>query len=356
VLLTLGCGATLHAQTPFESKSGEELYRAACVACHGPDGKAQPPSVVGFDVAIPDFTDCSFGTPEPDADWLAVVHDGGPARAFDRRMPAFGQLLSENALLRIIDYVRGFCPSDAWPRGELNLPRALVTEKAFPENETVLSVAISGGESATIDHQLIYERRLGPRSQVELVVPVALEKSGGTWQRGLGDAAVALKHAAFHSLDRGTIFSLAAEVVFPTGKESAGLGKGVTVFEPFVALGQMLPSDGFVQLQIGAELPFDSGRAARETFVRAAIGKSFVEGRFGRTWSPMVELVGARELDDDTKWDVVPQMQVTLSKRQHIMLSAGLRAPLTNRRDRDVQVLAYFLWDWFDGGVFDGWR
>jgi hypothetical protein len=69
----------------------------------------------------------------------------------------------------------------------------------------------------------------------------------------------------------------------------------------------------------------------------------------------MVEFVGARELDD-TKWDVVPQMQVTLSKRQHIMFSAGLRAPLTNRSDRDVQVLAYFLWDWFDGGVLDGWR
>jgi hypothetical protein len=147
-------------------------------------------------------------------------------------------------------------------------------------------------------------------------------------------------------------------MVFPTGMESAGLGKGVTVFEPFIALGQMLPSDGFVQIQLGAELPFDSDKAARETFVRAAIGKSFVEGRFGRTWSPMVEFVGARELLDDehTEWDVVPQMQVTLSKRQHIMFSAGLRAPLTNRGGRDMQVLAYFLWDWFDGGVLDGWR
>jgi hypothetical protein len=42
--------------------------------------------------------------------------------------------------------VRTFCASDAWPRGELNLPRALVTEKAFPEDEAVLttSVATSG--------------------------------------------------------------------------------------------------------------------------------------------------------------------------------------------------------------------
>jgi hypothetical protein len=260
--------------------------------------------------------------------------------------------------LRTIAYVRRFCQSDAWPRGELNLPRALVTEKAFPENETVLSVAITGGDSASVGQELIYERRLGARSQVELAVPVELAKSGSTWQRGLGDAAVAVKHALFHNLDRGTILSLAGEMVFPTGKESAGLGKGVTIFEPFIALGQMLPSEGFVQFQIGAELPFDTKKAAKETFVRAAIGKSFVEGRFGRTWSPMVEFIGARELVDDekTQWDFVPQMQVTLSKRQHIMVSAGLRAPLTDRSARDVQVLAYFLWDWFDGGLLDGWR
>jgi hypothetical protein len=272
-------------------------------------------------------------------------------------MPAFGQLLSGDALTRTIDYVRDFCRNDAWPRGELNLPRPLVTEKAFPENETVLSVSVAGGESAAVGHKLIYERRVGPRSQLELVVPVDVEKSGGTWQRGLGDAAVAMKHALFHSRDRGTIFSVAGEMVFPTGKENVGLGKGVTIFEPFVALGQILPADGFVQLQLGAELPFDTAKAAKETFVRAAIGKSFVEGRFGRTWSPMVEFVGARELleGEETQWDFVPQMQVTLSKRQHIMVSAGLRAPLTNRSARNVQLLAYFLWDWFDGGLLDGW-
>ena len=55
-------------------------------------------------------------------------------------------------------------------------------------------------------------------------------------------------------------------------------------------------------------------------------------------------------------WDVVPQMQVTLSKRQHIMINAGVRLPLNERNSRRTQVLAYFLWDWFDGGLFDGWR
>jgi hypothetical protein len=47
---------------------------------------------------------------------------------------------------------------------------------------------------------------------------------------------------------------------------------------------------------------------------------------------------------------------VSLSKRQHILVSAGLQIPLTTRNTRDVQVLTYLLWDWFDGGFFDGWR
>jgi hypothetical protein len=83
-----------------------------------------------------------------------------------------------------------------------------------------------------------------------------------------------------------------------------------------------------------------------------------VQGQFGRTWSPMVEVLGARELasGEPVLWDVVPQMQVTLSKRQHIMINVGVRVPVNGRDSRRTQVLTYFLWDWFDGGLFDGWR
>lgn len=358
-LLVFGTGPLGAQSSSFESLDGAGLYRAACAACHGADGKGQARSVVGFDTPLPDFTDCSFSTPEPDADWLAVVHQGGTVRAFDRRMPAFGEALTEDALLRVIGHLRGLCTSRSWPRGELNLPRALVTEKAFPENEIVLSVAAEGGEQAGVGHTLIYEQRLGPRSQYELVVPVDLRKQGaGDWSQGLGDVAFAFKQVLFHDLDRGTIVSVAAEASLPTGKEDRGLGKGVAIVEPFAAFGQILPSDGFVQLQSGIELPVDADKAGREAFVRLAIGKSFISGRFGRTWSPMIELLGARELRDGEpmQWDVIPEVQVTLSKRQHIMISAGMRVPVTARDQRDVQVLTYLLWDWFDGGFFDGWR
>ncbi len=55
---------------------------------------ARRSSRVGFDTPLPDFTDCSFNSREPAADWMAVSHDGGPVRAFDARMPAFGEALT----------------------------------------------------------------------------------------------------------------------------------------------------------------------------------------------------------------------------------------------------------------------
>jgi mono/diheme cytochrome c family protein len=347
------------AQSSARPTAGRAVYETACAACHGSDGRGMAQSTVGFDTPIPDFTDCSFATPEPDADWIAVMHDGGPARAFDRRMPAFGDAVTDSELQQVLDYTRKFCTNPAWPRGELNLPRALVTEKAFPENEAVLTTTVGASGTGHVGNEFLYEQRLGARSQFEIVVPLLLQEgTGGGWQRGLGDVAVAVKHALFHSLDRGNIFSVVGEVVLPTGKESADLGGGVTIFEPFVAFGQILPADGFLQLQGGLELPVDRKRAGREAFWRAALGKSFTEGRFGRSWSPIVELLAARDLEEGAtiQWDLVPQMQVTLSRRQHIMINAGLRFPLSARSGRSTQVITYFLWDWFDGGLLDGWR
>jgi mono/diheme cytochrome c family protein len=347
------------AQDRSERTTGRQLYETACAACHGLDGRGVPKETVGFDTPVPDLTDCSFVTVEPDEDWLAVSHDGGPARAFDRRMPAFGGALSIEQIQQTIDYMRGFCPSAAWPHGNLNLPRALVTEKAFPENEFVLTTTIASTGAGHVGNELLYEQRLGARSQYEVVVPLLVQEGEtGDWERGVGDVAVALKHALYHDTSRGHILSVAGEFILPTGKENLGLGSGVTIFEPFVAFGQILPSESFVQFQAGLELPFDTDRAGREAFWRAALGKTFTQGRFGRAWSPIVELLAARDLESGatTHWDLVPQMQVTLNQRQHIMINAGVRFPLNDRDGRTTQVIAYFLWDWFDGGLLEGWR
>jgi hypothetical protein len=67
-------------------------------------------------------------------------------RGFSEEMPAFGEALTEEELGRVIAYVQTFCTDRSWPRGELNLPRAFFTEKAFPEDEAVSTLTVAALE------------------------------------------------------------------------------------------------------------------------------------------------------------------------------------------------------------------
>jgi len=338
-------------------KSGAALFAEACAACHGLDGKGKEAGVLGFDVPTPDFTDCQFAPREANADWVTVAHEGGPARGFSTRMPAFGGAFSEADLYKVVEHIKTFCLAPEWPRGELNLPKALFTEKAYPEDEWVMTTAFGRGP-ASVSTQFVYEKRFGPRNQIEVKLPLAASRDNGQWSGGAGDLGLGFKRALAHSLERGYIFSLSGEVSLPTGDGGAGQTKDTPVFESFATFGKLLPSEGFFQFQGGVELPADTKKAGREAFWRAAIGKTFTQnGPFGRAWSPMVEVLAARELESGARidWDIVPQFQVTLNTRQHVRFNVGWRTPLNDRRHRSSSVVMYFLWDWFDGGLRDGW-
>ena len=106
-VLTVGA-VPLTAQVPddLDRLSGPEFYQEACANCHGTDGRGLDRAQVGFDEPLPDFTDCEFAPREPDSDWIAVTHDGGPARAFSEMMPAFGAALTLEQIGRIMQHVR----------------------------------------------------------------------------------------------------------------------------------------------------------------------------------------------------------------------------------------------------------
>ena len=337
-------------------RSGEEVFRAACMTCHGPDGRGNPRSHVGFDKPLPDFSDCSATTPEVEHDWFAVVYNGGPIRAFDRHMPSFGGALSEQEIWNVVRYLRTFCRDASWPPGELNLPRSFLTEKAFPENEAVVTTSISriGGTAASTE--IAYEHRLGSRAQYELAVPIEMQHPDGSgWARGLGDVAFAVKGVVFH--DSSTILSVGMETAFPTGSDTQGLGSGTTTFEPFAAYGRVLPSNAFVQAQGGVGLPASLATETREAFWRAVIGRTFYQHRFGRQFTPMLEVQGTKPLvsNEAIEWDLVPQAQVSLSKLQHVRLDMGVQLPVNERDQRGRVFHLYLLWDWFDGPLFSGW-
>ena len=104
-------------------------------------------------------------------------------------------------------------------------------------------------------------------------------------------------------------------------------------------------------MQALLEFPAESG-FEDEAAVRAALGRTWTTGGpFGRAWTPMIEVLGSRALDGgaDIEWDVVPQFQVTLNTRQHVMANFGFRIPTKDEPGRGTQFVFYLLWDWFDG-------
>jgi hypothetical protein len=276
-------------------------------------------------------------------------------------MPAFGEALTGEDIALAVAHVRTFCERlQDYPQGDLNLPRPLVTEKAFPENEAVYTFAFSHDRERAATSGFVYERRFGARNQYEVNVPFTLQQAepNGGWAQGLGDIAVAVKRALYHDVRRGTIVSAGEEITLPTGKQGEGLGSGFTTFESWAAVGQVLPHFSFAQFHGGIGLPSDNTLGSKEVFWRMALGTSLIHPAYGRMWTPMIEITGARELVDGAtvEWDVIPQMQVTLSKRRHVMVSGGVQVPLTARDARRTQVLSYLIWDWYEGGLFDGWR
>jgi mono/diheme cytochrome c family protein len=340
-------------------RSAEDIYTTTCASCHGSDGRGAPASLTGLAVKPRDFTECQRTAREPDHDWHAVIAEGGPARGWHRMMPAFGEVLSDPEQEAVLAYVRGFCADPVWPRGDLNFPRPLITEKAFVEDEVVVSGAMATDSPRNIDGKLIYEKRFLRRQMLEILVPFGVARvPDGSREAGIGDVAVALKSLLVANAQSGTALSIGAEAALPTGNQDKGFGRGVAVVEPFLAFGQALPWESFLQVQAGAEIPLkEADGVENEGFVRTALGTSFFYAKYGRTFSPTLEAVAFRELASGaaTALDLAPQLQISLSRRQHVLASLGGNIPTLNREGRSPQVMCYLLWDFVDGGLFEAW-
>jgi hypothetical protein len=376
VWLTLSSlfSASAHAETLAQklgAQSGRQIFLAACSACHGEAGAGAPEAETVFvrPGTFPHFDRCDETTPESTLDWTAIVREGGRARGFSPIMPAFQEVLGDREINRVVTYLRGLCSEPDWPRGELNVPRALLTEKAFPESETVLTTTVATQGPASVVNELDYERTLGRRDQLEVAAPFGWSRQpSGALAGGLGDVAVGIKHVLFAQIRAspeqpsydatGSILSLQAELTSPTGGARKGLGSGVWGAGLFLAYDIVMPAQTFLQFQGGADLPFTTRNGPRSVYLRSALGRSFNEHKFGRLWSPTLEVVAARDLSGGavTDWDAIPELQVTVNQRQHIRAAIGYSMPINHTAARPRQLIAYVLWDWFDGGLLEGWQ
>ena len=286
-----------------------------------------------------------------------MITHGGTTRGFSDIMPSFSDALTSEEIDDVVAYLRGLCRNPHWPRGELNLPRALVTEKAYPEDEVVISTGFNATGAPGGTTHVIHEQRFGKKNQIEVDLPINFQDESHTWYGGVGDTTFGVKRVLFSNLRSGSNMALQGSVLVPSGNRARGFGSGTTTFETFAAYDQLFHNTS-IQAQFGADLPRHTEIAPQSIFFNTAIGQTIMADHgLGRAWTPMFEFLADRDLLDGAKtnWDVLPQMQVTISHRQHIRGDLGVRVPVSNTAGRAVQLQLYLLWDWQDGKLTDGW-
>ena len=71
----------------------------------------------------------------------------------------------------------------------------------------------------------------------------------------------------------------------------------------------------------------------------------------------MVEIIADRDWKPrHDHWDVLPQLQIPINRRMHLLGNIGVRIPVNNTAGRQRQVLFLLPWDWMDGGLLKGGR
>jgi hypothetical protein len=92
-----------------------------------------------------------------------------------------------------------------------------------------------------------------------------------------------------------------------------------------LAWDQALPKDSFVQFHAGFERPSNLEIEKNSVYWRTALAQAWRSA--GAACGSHGGSARRQELDTDAKaeWDLVPQMQVTLSVFQHIRASVGVR-------------------------------
>lgn len=335
------------------SLSALDIYTDACASCHGIDGRGASEGT-RIDVPLPDFSDCNFITREGDGNWRYLLAHGGDGLGLSTQMPGFGDVLSEPQIQSVLDYIRAFCSDPRWPRGDLNFRRPIFTAKAFPEDEALLNQEFTKGRNGTREWstELSLERRIGPRGQLEVAVPLAMhDVSGGASTGGIGDMTLAYKHVLYADLPSRTVVAAGLDLVLPTGDRHRGLGAGTVSFEPSL-LGGKEWRGIVLQGQIAGVAPVDERRADRAVQYRVALSYPFSDLR--RAWVPTVEVevlqnVTARQ----HHVFVTPEIYKGLTKRGHIALAVGAQIPVAGDADPfDVRVVGFLLWDYLDGGLW----
>lgn len=344
---SIGWGATRIVGKDWEE--AKQLYADACASCHGDDGKGQV-SGLGVTVELPDFTWCAFNSEESDRDWALVVAEGGPAAGRSEQMPSFHGALTEQQINQVIAYVRTFCTED-WPSGDLNFPRPLVTEKAYPENEIVLTWNFGRTPNKQRDTQFVwsFEKRIGSRGQIELNVPFSIrDPRDGATVGGIGDVEGGAKYVLYDNPETLFILSGGLELGIPTGNFRRELGEGTTILSPFLATGKAW-GDFVGQGSLKFEYPFVTRRAPKAIFYNLALSYPIFDLGRGTEAQGLLEFNGKSEWGTQSpkhfQFYLTPGLRKGLNLAGNWAIAFGVQVPVTRERETNYRVLGYFLYE-----------
>jgi hypothetical protein len=147
---------------------------------------------------FPDFTGATQATPEDNLVWQSIIRNRGP---FPRLladhalfMPSSSEALTSDQVKAVIQYNARLLQRTKLAARESNLPLALATEKAYQENEEVITAGVNVKGAPGTRYHVIHEERFGDRNQIEVDVPVEFTRpKRGLWYGGFGDVTLGLK-------------------------------------------------------------------------------------------------------------------------------------------------------------------
>lgn len=267
-------------------RSAAEMYGAWCAACHGTGGKGDGESVPTLPSKPRDFSDCRVIGGEADFNLRRTIKEGGEAVGIGDTMPAFGEALDDARIDMLVDHLRTFCRDQPrWVRSELSFPRWLGGEKAFPENEIVVSPLYrrNGGPGL----ELAVDLRPWAATALELEVPLQEKR-----------AVLGVKHALWFDHDRRAIVGVGL---------SADLGETPFFAVPRIMAGAQL-APVTLQLAAGLSIPWLTRGQRVETGRFAAVA---VHAPLPRPYAASLAPGAALRYeiaDGKTSWTAVPQV------------------------------------------------
>ncbi|HEY6912629.1 MAG TPA: cytochrome c [Myxococcales bacterium] len=340
----------------IRSMTAEEVWSSTCARCHGEQGRGNPPDavLVHFEVPPRDFHSDYFNSRERRRDWFDVIKYGGPFRGLSATMPSFGDQLGDEQISALVDYLKAFVEEDRLPQGETNFFRAHFATKAFPEQEFLVLpelVRTAGAASSTETRvTFYYADRFADRGQFEVKAPVMNVATPGANDAGLGDVELGFKYAFFDRRTTPAIAAAGIEVALPTGDSTRQFGSGAFVAVPYLAAGMGVANKLQLQASAKLETPLATGRTT--TFVGAlAATLTLPSSRQGLF--PGLELLAETPLDGGSATlSLVPTLYTGITRLGHVAFSVGSEFPVVGKRPYDARLVAFFLWEYADGGIF----